>query len=951
MRSFYGQYGRNKFPIYSRVRTDDNSVGARLFDEMGNALQNSLTDAIKSKKQLKALEDLPVFEFGEVYRANLFSNDKYLEFLNAYNLSSNKSFFIEVKDSLDNELIGLDFDYHNQSIPTSFELELKKSNVLNSRIELIDTLDKIFSMDKHLGEEGHHIWIYIPKEYMDLNEEKKGITFDSSETTYRFKSNNIEGNYFVVIRGIDIADNYIEESIRIDTDTLYRTKTKFKYICDVVKDIDRNIVGGPAFERIGFESRIKCWIYPKELDYIPFDYFELVSPYSKRINGANQLTENEVFNFYSKMYLKLNYDEENDINYLGYYFCGLSNLTLNQSEKFTESELMVLMFEQKMDYDKTEGEKLVRVWPDYKINKLVAVSNLGNLYYFEVGKNEFNSPLLPRTKNTTLELESISQHEKFGNEIDLKIFNRNYGYEIDNLIIIRNKPSNRNVASDLVFEFLQADYTWSNSLFIHERDVRSLAPNRLEDLKLESFLQSIRIPVTLNEEGQWDFYILSFANDNYNFKDAIQNKTPSTLYDFILSKISNIEVYNLDNPVNSNFELNYYSIFVEFTSSYVKYDLNEELLQLLNVNNLNQKNVNFYIDFVENNYIFYIEGLDSATCVYAKPIYNYYNTYSINDANFILYRNLDNIKIRFFMNIYDTGVMNYTPVKMLNFTSIDEVGYSFNLFRDKEETLNDYYYRVYKATQFVLPKERDYFQKCLGFISSIQDKNVFQLKLIDPERYIRLRMSCSKIYVSEIIWNGNVDTEEIIDSIEINEVKFLIDFKLYLMSLTDANGDLLFEVIDLQDNEDWFYLKTRNLLQIDTRNVRLNFTLNNAPSYIPENNIKRLISKDGTIYQENTNLDDKPENDSEYLFENRIVFKSTSTRQNCRYEYSMFPVTFKWLPFRWAAFNDDDFDLLVKDKCYYDNTEELKPKILNQNGALLYNMVLKKHNIYWGDTK
>lgn len=956
MKSFYGQYGRNKFPIYSRIRTDDNSVGGKILDDLGDALQTSIVDSKKNYKQKQALENLPVFEYSKVYKIDLFQNDKYREFLSK-NLSAYNFFIKDLNDS-DVSLTQVPFDVHTTIIPQDYNLEIQRENIQNTKIDLFETKESFFSLDqkRHLGEQGHHLWFYVPKSYEVTPGTKEIIDFKTQETTYGWSTNQREGNYFIIIRGIDIADNYKEEQIRITTDTIYRTKVKFKYICDLTKDIQRNITGGPAYEAIGFSTKVKCSIYPKYRDYISYDFYELVSAYSRKIYGAEVDVENDLFNFYSKMYLKLNRDEENNLDYLGYYFCGLSDITVAETSRFEENKTMVLMFEQRLDYDKETGEYITQIWPDYKLNLLVGFSNLCNLYYFKVGKNDFSAPLLPKTKTVTLELEAIAQHLKFNSEAKISIFNRNYGWEIDNIIIIRNKPSDRNLSNGSSFEFLQSDYTWSRKLYIHERDSRSLFLRKLEEIREESWLRSIDITSTLNEPGQWDFYVLNFSNENYNFKDKIkefglnnQNVNSATFYDFIIREVERNE-YNVaqkDSIMNLNFDLNYLSLIVERTESSINNKLKTKFQNLLNVDNLQNINVNFYIDFVENNYIFYTED----KCIYGLPDNPWINSYSLNDRYLILYKEFSKLKINFTTNTYETGFFTYNVEPLLNFTSLDEIALRFNMFRERNESLNDFHTRVYKASQNTLAKDNYYFQKSLGFITRIQDKNIFEVKLIDPSKYFRLKISCAKLYIYQSVWNGLEELETILYEKELSEIKFLFDLHSFLLSCVDSDDASIFDIEVLQENDDWWYLKTRNLLQIDTKAFRNNFILNNAATKIPENKVKRLFTKDGRTYLENSNILDIPQDEKEYLYENDYVYKSSSVSQSAKYQFSMFPVTLKWLPFRWAAYNDNDFDYLTKDKCYYEDTLKKVPKILNQDGALLYNMVLKKHNHYWSEIK
>ena len=240
-------------------------------------------------------------------------------------------------------------------------------------------------------------------------------------------------------------------------------------------------------------------------------------------------------------------------------------------------------------------------------------------------------------------------------------------------------------------------------------------------MRESSFLASIQIPVLFDEVGQWDFYILSFANDNYNFKTEMNkyinkpNELSSSwnLYDFLISQIHKNEYLSLskDNPLNLNFELNYYSVMVENTTSFQKYSLKEKLMTELNVNNLQNINVNFYIDFVENNYIFHAISNNLATKLEALAIENYYNSYNLGDKYLVLYKEVDQVKVNFSSLEFETEDLIYDVDVVLNFTSLDDLAYKFNIFREKAETLNNFYTRVYKASQFTQIKERDYFQK------------------------------------------------------------------------------------------------------------------------------------------------------------------------------------------------------------------------------------------------
>lgn len=276
--------------------------------------------------------------------------------------------------------------------------------------------------------------------------------------------------------------------------------------------------------------------------------------------------------------------------------------------------------------------------------------------------------------------------------------------------------------------------------------------------------------------------------------------------------------------------------------------------------------------------------------------------------------------------------------KILNRTPLDEVGSKFTLERGKNESLNDYRDRIYVAMQNIYREDRYFYENSFDYITEYRGKNIFKIEPLPDLNFPRIKISCAKIYVSD---QFNSDTYD--HQVEIKDIKFLIDLKEWLESLN------LFNVQVLQDNDEWKYLYTKNLMQIDSLRSKYKFELTNAATKLPEELTLDILSADG-ILKDFVGADDIGINSiSEYVItEDNVLIKYNEANTLINYEYMNYPLILKWLPFSYTYINDPDLDYLVLDKCKYDNQNE-KNKILNQYGAKLYNKILQKHNTYWGE--
>ena len=284
-------------------------------------------------------------------------------------------------------------------------------------------------------------------------------------------------------------------------------------------------------------------------------------------------------------------------------------------------------------------------------------------------------------------------------------------------------------------------------------------------------------------------------------------------------------------------------------------------------------------------------------------------------------------------------------IKKPNLTSLDEKAFLHSIYRETNETLEAFSLIVNKAAKLLNEYTNDSFELSLGFITSKQDKNLFEIKPIQSLDFIpRIKISCNNIY----IWNDAKTSFSSSANIikPLSEVKFLIDFKNWLSGLN------LFLIEDLQLDNSWHFLQTKNLMKFDTLQYRKNYDLTNLHSVeLPENYIFNIECNSSSITLQNIGIDPSGLNNplTQYsLSDSKFSRLSTSGYSSISYNYSSYPLVIKWLPFEYFAYNDKDFDSIALDSVKYES-DSLEYKRLNQTGAIYYNELLKLHNNYWSE--
>lgn len=259
--------------------------------------------------------------------------------------------------------------------------------------------------------------------------------------------------------------------------------------------------------------------------------------------------------------------------------------------------------------------------------------------------------------------------------------------------------------------------------------------------------------------------------------------------------------------------------------------------------------------------------------------------------------------------------------RVRNSTSLDEAALKYGLIRESNESVDDFFKRTLKACSFISVKEKDSFYKSLGYLTKLQDKDIFLINKLDTASKVRLVITTTELKI--------YDEDVEVFSKLLSDIKYLRNFKEELEAL-DA-----FEVDLLEDN--WELLRAENLMPVDSSRHYLTYETDNYQSLLPESDIEEIKDYNGRLTFQTTNVEliNGPEF---YLQEEELFIKGSRGYDQIAFSYQDFPLKIKWLPIKAIPLNEDSFENIAKDQAGN----------LTQKGAKIYNKILEKQNTYWG---
>jgi len=582
MKTFQGQHYRNRFPLYSRIRIDDNSVGAKILNVIGDEFK--LTELLikRFSKQTKCLEEMPVFMPSVRYVFN-FNADSY-KITNSTPSESTSNYYNAYKNSLsryeiDNLLVLNCIANSGITVKESRVLEdsflLPPTRISNLRIESEPNknplicelnLETIKYLNEFISPNGEHLYIEIPRVFN--NQSIKYYTSGYEVPIYQDYSH-------IILRGYDYNNKPIEEHIPLNLNVFYRTKRRFMKLSNLSMDSYNGIMGGPAVECDGFKGLVRIYSYPCfKKSKMNYESIELV---------ANNFYLNDLFSTY---YSACRIDIES--NKLKYYFDNYNNANKEQYNYLYNANLQSIDFdlihklflEQSLSLDAEEN--ILSFDYDYFTNHLVCLTDKGKLKYYSIEFTDFVTPEIRRTKAISLEIENTLQRitldsDPAKNQYELHLFDRHYVYKVSTMLIFRRTPTLKLNQQTFKLEFLNDLGQWSESLYRFDNleYYSNLSGNEdFNNLVNTSYINNFKIPVTFDSEGQYDFYVLSahYLNNNYNvFNEMLNAYTPDKLIKFINDNLDKQDLREEDSSIV--FELNYHSVLVDKLSTAGTFDL------------------------------------------------------------------------------------------------------------------------------------------------------------------------------------------------------------------------------------------------------------------------------------------------------------------------------------------------------------------------------------------
>lgn len=644
MKSYFGQFYRNRFPDYSRIRNDDNSVGAKIFDLVGSKMHEPINFLLKSKKEKEVLLNNPVtlpdlffmIRLNSDSILNSIKDNHFRLFLDSLNVNRTRQ---KIKINSISAKIGNDFIqcYNSDTFDLLFSMpptrvKLSETFITDENNSLIlSTTDKHRSLNYFFNYDGEYIYVTVHKEY------------DTDKRIFYYSENNPVSNYngeiSVTLRGYDQFMNPIEEKIYIGLKTHYRSKNKFLYLKDLKQNNETDSFGGFAFETSGFESLVELHKYPC------YEIVEEVYENELLVNKEYYLkTAND--RFFSDAFFNIK------DNVFSYYFYTYGNLFISKYNEYPLDYVKRVFYEQNLILPETHT--IITYDIDYTRDLLVTLSNKGLLSFFNMQRANFKHPEINRTKYTSLEFENTIQRTKKLNEtVYLQLFDRHFTKRNDCILIFRRRPGLKNLGeANFKFEFLNSQFEWIETPYIFKKKQIINYNIPLDHLVENRLSNDIQIPVLFSELGQYDFYVMNYDLSNslafemeskYLSQDSYNSKKLRSFFESELMKQENAEIEN-----ELFFELNYHSVMVESNTPFKSYQLLNTEENFLNL--FENKKISIKFNNVNNSLFFYVnndtENSVNIYTVFLSFDYIVFDQSSYN-SSLIMFEEYDSVGVSF----------------------------------------------------------------------------------------------------------------------------------------------------------------------------------------------------------------------------------------------------------------------------------------------------------------
>jgi hypothetical protein len=961
--SYIGRNLRNRFPLWSEVRRNESSNAAMLLDSIGDGLEEERVSFFQTLKASFSLQGNPTPELGHFFRFTQFDeayhnyvkNNSIFENIDAEGIKGSETFYLEPK-----------YSYRDMVMANATRAQTSFNRVEN--VKLVSIVEDETALDENSHAhfiksiENKNNTLVLTDTFDFKNEYKKiYIKIDKSKNYRSFKDAvNFNEHYSIVLRGQDETRRTVEETIEINDDGIYVSKTWFKSLEPSLEENEHR--GGGSIEIYGLTGDIKIYSAPVENDFIINDNSTIVKISNEL--GYDTLIENNC------KYSLTHEEAENElVSFLNYNFrsyifgSDYKDVTAGMEGDFFEETISKRVF---VNEDLTPM-KIDSFALDTTKNRIVTISKDFILREYNPYRDSFNSKLIKRTKEIDLSFEVENQRVFLNENIKMNLFLEKAKGGIQFLFIGRHTPERRlsyEENSDFNFEFLQQDLSWGDSFDYFE--------GKYSDNIYEEF-ENIQFECNHEETGQYDYYVFSFKDFLVDREYLNKVKTGAIQESAFKALVeANRESKDFDGSLN----INSYSTMCEEIAPLFSLDLEKDSIlnevrvlegipviatgseegNLHSDNYLLQDAPSDFISLEDYTLAIWFENTENSLYLsvnyqdrhYIFNINRFYDCifYDYETGSGVVIEDYDEVNVVVNGNIdvkatKTDSVRAESLKKVRNSTWIDEVGFNYGVSRELNESLNNYRHRLVNLVNGTLTKEKHSFYKSLGYITSLNDVDVFRVTKVDETDSVRIDITSNRIYIYK--------DDELQYMNRFENIKFLKDFYEVLLGI-----DFL-QVEVLEPDDSWWYKKTENLMPCSSDRQTLSLSINSQSKKISNKYIKSIKDLSGDFI--NNVPEEQIVNPYNFSLEDGVLHKYKLAEEKVTYNYEDFPFIIKWLPIKSCAIIDPDFEDLIKES-FYDNEKygeitvaEEKPteKLLSQKGSVIINKILDKQNTYWGE--
>ena len=428
--SFYGNIIRGKFPLKSKIRLEDDSVGARMLNTIGSDIENTYRRKIFSHNTCTYISTPTALNNLEtLYRYDLLQDTDYRS---KVMLERVDKVTINGKDNVK----SLEELYNSAAVKYNFGTTITTDDPLLTALN---------------GGEGKEVI-----EAIELNKESYIYVNVKQVTKTEDESQPVSSG--ICIRGKDKNLNPIEETIQIDSERMYVTKQKFFRLEPLAQDIKRNISGGPSVSLSDFKEfdieilkyPCKTWLdnqvdsrdlEPAKTKRIQIDTF-ISKPKRDEIILEGAVGDNTLVVELVEVTTTVDGSSTTStkLKYIHRYFNDLNayrNEFNSTSDPYDVEEHIFEAVLGEVALADSSGARIKAIDFDYNIvdGHLYVLDENKNIYLYEIGNKEAGSNKVSRTYNPGIRIDVLEEMFLPGEEVIVRLINTSLDLPLNSFIV------------------------------------------------------------------------------------------------------------------------------------------------------------------------------------------------------------------------------------------------------------------------------------------------------------------------------------------------------------------------------------------------------------------------------------------------------------------------------------------------------------------------------------